>query len=306
MKKAILSILILALPLSVRAQYSISTEGAASVGATALRVFRDPAALGSGGMSALTPSALAAFSNPGTVPFAGGMMDAAVAYECWQPGLGLSDDINAGITYNIADKAGIAFGFAVDNQRQSLPGADENGVHFDAGVPASLLLGLGASWRFVDCLALGVNAKYMMQHYATLDINSLSFDALLTFRKGSLSAAAGVREIGPELDGGSSLPSSVNASAMYDAVFGAHAISPSVEADWYFFGALRAAAGLQYSWKNTALLRLGYNYGGDSLFGDFVSLGGGWRWRGLHIDAAYLLADGPLANTFSIGLGYKF
>ena len=306
MKKAVLLSVLLLHCIGALAQYSISTDGAASVSSAGLRVPRDPAALGMGGISTLAPSAYAAFSNPGTVPFGGGMMDAAVSYECWQPGLGVSDDINAGITYNIADKAGIAFGFAVDNQRLSMMAADEDGVHTDAGVPATLLLGLGASWRFLDGLAVGANAKYMTQHYATLDINTLAFDALLTFRKWGVSAAAGVRDIGPELTEGAALPTSVSAAMSYDAVFGDHAFTTAVEVDWFLYGALCTAAGLQYCWNDAVAVRCGYNYGGESPLGDFVSVGAGWRWRGLHLDGAWLFADGPLANTFSISIGYKF
>ena len=67
--------------------------------------------------------------------------------------------------------------------------------------------------------------------------------------------------------------------------------------------------GVEYSYRNAAFARLGYNYASDKApVPSFASVGIGFRIRSVRIDASYILPEkeSPQKNTFSAGVGIWF
>lgn len=126
--------------------------------------------------------------------------------------------------------------------------------------------------------------------------------------------AAGVRNIGGKIkssEGSSfSLPASVSAGVAYRFVnTEQHHIEAGADADIFIDGGASASVGVEYSYRNAAFARLGYNYASDKApVPSFASVGIGFRIRSVRIDASYILPEkeSPQKNTFSAGVGIWF
>lgn len=126
--------------------------------------------------------------------------------------------------------------------------------------------------------------------------------------------AAGVRNIGGKIkssEGSSfSLPASVSAGVAYRFVnTEQHHIEAGADADIFIDGGASASVGVEYSYRNAAFARLGYNYASDKApVPSFASVGIGFRIRSVKIDASYILPEkeSPQKNTFSAGVGIWF
>lgn len=126
--------------------------------------------------------------------------------------------------------------------------------------------------------------------------------------------AAGVRNIGGKIkssEGSSfSLPASVSAGVAYRFVnTEQHHIEAGADADIFIDGGASASVGVEYSYRNAAFARLGYNYASDKApVPSFASVGIGFSIRSVRIDASYILPEkeSPQKNTFSAGVGIWF
>ena len=68
-----------------------------------------------------------------------------------------------------------------------------------------------------------------------------------------------------------------------------------------------ASAGAEYSILDIVDIRAGYHYGQNgTVLPTFASVGLGFEFFGVNLDAAYLISAGAMKNTFSVGLGYSF
>lgn len=109
--------------------------------------------------------------------------------------------------------------------------------------------------------------------------------------------AAGVRNIGGKIkssEGSSfSLPASVSAGVAYRFVnTEQHHIEAGADADIFIDGGASASVGVEYSYRNAAFARLGYNYASDKApVPSFASVGIGFRIRSVRIDASYILPE---------------
>ena len=75
---------------------------------------------------------------------------------------------------------------------------------------------------------------------------------------------------------------------------------------YLFAGALGAAAGVEYGFKDMIFARAGFHYGSASLgLPTYASLGLGAKFAGVTLDAAYLLV-GNLSNSLMFTVGYGF
>lgn len=269
---------------------------------------RDPASAGMGAASSLEAghSAYSAFSNPGIIPFSGEQMDFSFSWQRWQPKTpASSNNFSMGYAYNSGQKFGVALALSMD-RIASYDVADGDGIIRGQYQPSNLAIAAGLSWRFIPELAISVTARYMYSNlYDDISFGAPAFDAALTFGKGMFKAAAGVRNLGKAVDGLYPLPSSAFAAVSAFRRFGKSAVEARLEAEDYFYGAFRFAAGASYSYGMLAA-RLGCNVGSKSPLGDFVSFGLGFAGYSVHVDAAYLCGNGPINGSLCIGIGFSF
>ena len=179
-----------------------------------------------------------------------------------------------------------------------LPGANCGGCGFAgcSGMAAALVKGADAgSIDGLMCPVGGADA------FALADVSGIRI-------------AAGVRNIGGKIkssEGSSfSLPASVSAGVAYRFVnTEQHHIEAGADADIFIDGGASASVGVEYSYRNAAFARLGYNYASDKApVPSFASVGIGFRIRSVRIDASYILPEkeSPQKNTFSAGVGIWF
>lgn len=277
-----------------------------------IRTSRGAADMAMAGSAFMSPEnmAWASSGNAAMIPFCPDKMSVEAGYMLYNPTK--SNYVNAGFAYNIKSKigvtAGVSYGFD--------PAFDiynESGKVTGSFTPGMLMLGAGVSWRFLEFMSAGINLRYAMQSIAEgHSASAFAADAVLMCRFGDFSVSAGAVNVGTPVKGadGTAYPlaSSAKAAAMYDTVFASqHGLQINVDADYYFSNSFSAAAGAQYGWNNMVFVRAGYRFSAKScVIPSFASVGLGFKFKGIRLDAAYLMANEALKNTINIGIGYSF
>lgn len=163
---------------------------------------------------------------------------------------------------------------------------------------------------------LTARSQHLPKHLCSTcrNICAAPADAFALADVSGIRIAAGVRNIGGKIkssEGSSfSLPASVSAGVAYRFVnTEQHHIEAGADADIFIDGGASASVGVEYSYRNAAFARLGYNYASDKApVPSFASVGIGFRIRSVRIDASYILPEkeSPQKNTFSAGVGIWF
>lgn len=250
------------------------------------------------------------FNNAAMIPFCSDKMSVEAGYMRLNPTR--TNYVNAGFAYNIKGKTGVAAGISYGLD----PAYDiynESGKVQGKFSPGQIMLNAGASYRFIACLSLGINAHYMMQTLATgVSLSAFGTDAVLMGRFSDFSVSAGAINVGTPVKGADgkkyNLASSVKIAGMFDKVLASkHGIQINIDADYYFSNAVSTAAGAQYGWNDMIFIRAGYRYStAGCVIPSFASVGLGGKFRGVRIDVAYLLASDALHNTLNATVGYSF
>lgn len=254
--------------------------------------------------------AWAAYGNSAMVPFSEDRMSAEAGYMLYNPAK--TNYVNAGLAYNIKDKVGVTAGLSYGFD----PAYDiynEGGKVTGSFSPGKLMLGAGASWRFIDFMSAGVNLRYAMETLMKGHSSSaFAADVVLMAKFGDFSVSAGAMNLGTPVTASDGtkfqLASSAKVAAMYDTAFASqHGLQVNIDADYYFSNSFTAAAGAQYGWNDMVFVRAGYRYATTTcIIPSFASVGVGLKFKGIRLDFAYLLASESLKNTINISLGYSF
>jgi len=305
MRKHILAILMLSA--SAYAAMAQSAENP-SVALGAIGLTRDPVSMSMGGVSAAMPSfSMSALTNPAYAPFGDGIFDFSIAGGMWQPGKPSgTTGINFGTAGNLDDRFGYSFGIGTD-LGSSYTVTDAYGRAGDVFTPGQMFFAAGLAYRFLDMFSVGIGAKYFNQSLAPSSARSaVAANAFAIFRREGLQVTAGITDLGSKLGGVYDLPAQVVAGGAYSMTFGEdHKVGVAAEAGYYLYGAVRAGAGASYTWRDMLSARAGYLYGGKSRLPDAITAGLGFSFKGIHLDAAYIISSGPVGNTFTVGIGYK-
>lgn len=276
-----------------------------------VRIPQDSKAMAMGGAGTAASSAYASYSNSAAIPYSDDTFDATVGYLGWQPSGSPSNMINVAGVYNINGKFGVTVGFMY-GMNDSYEVTDDTGYVTGSFSPSEIQANIGFGWRFLPWLSIGANVKYLGNTLAEkTSYGAVASDIFLMSGISDFKVALGVSSLGSKVKSASgatfSLPASVTLGAGYDRVFAEkHGLEVLVDMDCYFSGAFSSSAGAAYTFNDMVSVRGGYHYGGKSVVPSFASVGLGLKFFGVHLDAAYLIASGPLRNTFSIGLGYSF
>ena len=276
-------------------------------------VEKGAASLAKGGTDLTETSSIAAsaFGNVAAVPFSELKADFSAGYTMWQPGAANSNIITAAGAYNLGGKLGVAAGFSY-GMNPSYDVTDGTGASVGTVSPSDMQLGVGVSYRVIDCLSVGANVGYASSSLAQgHSYGAVAADVFVMGVFSDLKLTLGVADLGSGVAsaGGEkfSLPSSVAFGAGYGKVMAEkHGVNVHLDANYYFAGSLAAALGAEYVFDDFVSVRAGYRYGGTSPIPSFASVGAGVKFAGVKLDLAYLLASGPMKNTLAIGLGYSF
>lgn len=247
--------------------------------------------------------ATSALFNPAAVPFSGG--DAVFSYQLWAPGKENHFNLMASLPFSKH------FGLSVIGAYQA---GQPYTVYTDAGkangsfTPSDFLAGIGFGIAFTNYLSLGIKAVMAHQKLAEdAKYNAFYADVFLLFHSAKVNASAGISSLGTPVKSGEQaykLPMVIKAGADYSPIEG---LKLALDADYYLNLGFAASIGAQYAFKDMIFARAGYHIGtGKSPIPSHLGLGLGFKWKGIHLDAAYLTASEYLGNTITVGLGYSF
>lgn len=277
---------------------------------------RNPAdmALASSAVASDRDISFAALRNAAVLPFSECKADVSAAYAPWAPSSDGYKFINLGVGFNFKQR----WGFSVAGSYGIGPSydvIDDYGCSQGTFGTSSMLLAVGVGCKITDYLSLGADFKYASEKLSAEDGTKGAFnaDVFILGRVAGVNITAGVSTLGPRIIASSGESFSLPASAMLGVYYPwkiapTHILSISADGNYYFKGGANAAAGVQYCWNDLLSVRAGYHFGSDKApVGSYASVGLGVRIvKGLHLDAAYLLGNATLKNTFSAGLGYRF
>ena len=303
----------------VAMSHAVSAQNTSAVNATAFDFLNRnicPASSGRAGtdLAFSDPSSLTIFSNPASLAFSEKELDAAVAYSLWQPDRLKTNVYDAGLTFRPYDKLGVAAAVSY-GIGESYDKYTSTGVPDGTFTPKEIVAGFSLSYKPLSYISFGVNMKYASTALTQKDSHkAFAADAFALADVSGIRIAAGVRNIGGKIkssEGSSfSLPASVSAGVAYRFVnTEQHHIEAGADADIFIDGGASASVGVEYSYRNAAFARLGYNYASDKApVPSFASVGIGFRIRSVRIDASYILPEkeSPQKNTFSAGVGIWF
>lgn len=286
-----------------------------------LNVPVSPRTASMGGVSSgMAPSAYAQFDNVAAVPFLEGSFSAGASYGLWQPSSADNNMIALGGIYNIGDRFGVTFG-ALAGINASYGLMDASGADAGRFTPKDFKIGAGISYRFMDNMSAGLALNYARSVLAPKsDLYKTSFDTFVAdiqimYRLDDFSFSLSGNNLGVPVKSASgtgfSLPMNAELSAVYENDFERHHVSAGIEGGVYFGGPAAGfgSVGAEYMYNSIIGIRAGYHYGSEKNgIPSFASAGLGFRFCGVNIDAAYLIAgkDSPMKNTFSVGIGYSF
>ena len=286
------------------------SAAAAAQALPSLLVNSDPKAMGAAGMSLLGSDAYALQGYAASAALMDATAAAGVSYGIWQPAAASDKVLGASAAVKLAGKFSIALdykNFMQPEYELMSPNGSSNRVTpvFKPG-ESSYALGLG--FAFVPGLSAAVTVRSTGSKLSP-DAKASAFgvDVSAMFSKDKLKAALAVCNLGGQVKYGEksyAQPMLVKAGAAFNIVEG---LKTGAEFSYLFEGVFNASAGVEYSYKGIVAARAGYHFG-DKAKGvpSFISLGLGAGFKGVQLNAAYLLASETLAGSMLFGLSYAF
>lgn len=257
----------------------------------------NPAAAGLAGASvAMQADAYALQNNPAAMSLSADKGAFAVGYGILQPQTVKMGALSAAGMFKLSEKFALGAGF----QRfgyQPYAITSEEGRSSAEFTPSEMAFSLGASYQIVKGLSAGVKLNY-----ASLALSPDSKkgvfcgDIGLTYTTGTITAAVNARNLGSSV-------MDIRAGASYSIA----SISAYAQGEYLAGAGIMAAVGAQYSFRDMLFARAGFHYG-DAQKGipSYGSLGLGGKFKGITLDAAYLLGAKGETGTMLFSLGYSF
>lgn len=286
----------------------------------------DPVSLGHAGAAvALEANAFALENNTAAMSFYEGRMDAALAYQLWQPGGAKDNVVNVGVFGRIGKRIAIgAEGKFVMQKPYQITDGDGIAQQVNGTFrPGENNFALGVSCLITDYLSAGVNLKVATSKLApSAKACAFASDIYAAYKSNfGLTAGLGICNLGTKAkyseESVYSLPSYLRVGAAYKIV----GVSVDAEFDYMFSNAIMAGVSASYWYKDYVGISCGYHYGSDKsnkadqtseiavtplCIPSYLSLGLGAQFKGVHLDLAYLTASKVLGNTICLSLGYRF
>ena len=194
---------------------------------------------------------------------------------------------------------------------------DESGYSKGLHTPVNFRIHAGCGYRITDILSIKARVGYIAENLApeslagALSTDFIGIADLPVSTSSTVTVLAGIYNLGTKVKSASgnsfSIPSSARIGARYmDRIIDKSLIELRLEADYYLYGAVSAAAGAAYTYDEKYSFRAGYRYGDGLVIPSFWSVGLGIVIRGINLDISYLMGNKAINNTACISLGYTF
>ena len=260
-----------------------------------------------GAAVAVDAGATAVDDNLAAASFSESRVEVALGYGLWQPRCSRTEVMSAGGFARLGDR----FSIGASMRNFVEPSYDiytEDGLVGDSFAPKEKAFGLGVSYRFLDCLSVGLSAKLASSSLAkSASARAVCADVTLSYRQGPVRAGAALCNLGGKVDYGTGTSYSLPSVARAGAAVVISGLTGSLEVDYSFSGAFSAAAGAEYCLADIILLRLGAHYGDGKLSAPaYACAGVGLRVFCLNLDASYIFASETLGGSMCFSLGVRF
>ena len=232
-------------------------------------------------------------------------MRADVLFGKWAPQQFNYSALQAGAFMALNDR----FGLRLDYRNNLFPEftqIDQNGNEKGTFKPGEQRILAGVSLRLADNLFIDVNGKYLMADMAGQKATAFAGDVAFNYVKDGLTVGVKGADIGSKYSFGSmayALPMRVMAGGSYRIAPGdKHAVTLGADLGYILpqeYKAFTAAIGTEYAFNQMIFARAGYHFS-SAVAPRFASFGLGLAFKGIGLDAAYLL--GQAANAWTVGL----
>ena len=280
-----------------------------------LTVSPDSYSLSLGGTGVISPAnAFAIYNNNAATalsPFKGAF---AASYTMWQPTTTDNQLMSLSGFIKMGKRSAISLGsrlflypaYDLSNPQGSVTGAFS---------PRELSVDLGYAYNISGSFSASATVHYISSKLGTEAAGSAyAADLGLMYQPGNFSLGLTATNLGSKIDygyGPYSLPAQIKLGAGYRfSLQEKHLLTATVQAGYLIVNSeITAGIGLEYSYNNLISLRVGGHYGDpEKGIPSHLSAGLGFNFKGLTLNAAYLLAqkNSPLANSLSVGLGWAF
>ena len=232
-------------------------------------------------------------------------VDASVSFGKWMPQLFNYSALQAGAFLALNER----FGLRVDYRGNLFPAfaqVDENGNEKGSFKPFEQRIGAGVSLRIADNLFIDVTGKYLSAEMAGGKASAFAGDVAFNYVKDGLTLGIKGADMGTKYSFGTTayaLPMRVLAGVSYClAPADKHALTLGADLGYILpqeYKAFTAAVGAEYAFNQMVFARAGYHFS-SAVAPRYAAFGLGFRFRGIGLDAAYLL--GQAANAWTLTL----
>lgn len=282
-----------------------------------IRIVRDPAAaaMGFAGSASSSSIAYSSFRNASIIPLANdiNIVDAAFSWQNWAPDGTKSTNLNFGAGFRLLNgKLGLAIGGA-SQEGEEYDVYNSSGIQSGTYTPKDMLVNFGAGLLITENLSAGVNVRYAKQKISDDDsYDAFSTDIFVTWHVREFNVSAGISSLGSSVQDSEgndyNIPTSVTLAGDWQKIFAEqHCLKVDADADYFLSGNFTLGLGAQYSWKDMIFARAGYHIGSsDAVLPSFMTLGAGFKFKGVRLDFSWLTGNDALKNTLAVGLGFSF
>ena len=232
-------------------------------------------------------------------------VDVALSFGKWAPKQLNYSALQAGGFLALNDRFGIRLDYR-NNIFSEFMQIDENGNEKGTVKPGEQRIMAGVSLRIADNIFIDVNGKYLSTDIAGNKASAFAGDVAFNYMKDGLTLGIKGADLGTKYTFGStpySLPMRVMAGGSYAiAPGGKHAVTFGADLGYILpqeYKAFTAAIGTEYAFNQMIFARAGYHFS-SAVAPRFASFGLGFAFKGIGLDAAYLL--GQAANAWTVGL----
>ncbi len=222
----------------------------------------------------------------------------------WAPKAANNMAIEADASYRINNKMAFQLEYKMFQERIPSMGMTDTGTPTGEFKSSESAIGLGFSYKVLDGLSVGLNARYFAMSAAS-KASAFGVDINAAYSLEKINLGLAVCNLGSSYSFGTtktSLPMFAKVTATYELI---DALNIHGEIDYVIKGGLMAGIGAEYTIIDMISVRAGYHYG-DKAIPSYASAGLGFKIAGININAAYLLGSKTLANTIAVGIGYSF
>ena len=240
-----------------------------------------------------------------TPELAAGRMQAAVSYGQWTPASLKYGALQAGGFFAPSENLGIRLDYR-NNMFSAFETIDANGNPGGTVKPSEQRILAGASLRLAGKFFIDVNAKYLMADMGSAKASCFGGDLGLSLHESGMTVGLKLADLGTEYSFGQnaySLPMRVQAGGSYALSFAeVHSLTLGADLGYILpeeYHSFMAAAGLEYAFNQMIFARAGYRYA-SAVAPSFASFGLGFAFKGIGLDAAYLLSKPGNAWTVTL------